>query len=414
MIAKMHQFHHRFLSSRLRVAGLALLIFGAGIFFASNAFAASSVSNSERLITIHDGAHEVSVVTRGNTIGDALKQADISLSKKDIVEPMISAKLVAKSYQVNIFRARPVLVVDGKTKVSVMTAEQSSRQIMKQAGLTLYDEDKTTFERVDDVLESGGAGLKLIIKRAIPFSFNLYGKEFVARTQATTVGGMMKEKGIQLGPKDGVSPVLETPLVAGISVRIWRDGKQTLTQEMVIPKPVEEMKDLDHEVGYRAVKTPGADGKRNVTFEIEMKDGVEVARKEIASVTVQEPVKEVVVVGAKSRIVPYTGGGNKDIWLAASGIPREDWGYVDAIVQRESGWNPNATNTSSGACGLAQALPCSKVPGNPYDPVDSLRWMNTYVTNRYYDGSPYARGLCAGITSRWACAHTFWSAYHWY
>lgn len=40
----------------------------------------------------------------------------------------------------------------------------------------------------------------------------------------------------------------------------------------------------------------------------------------------------------------YSGGGNKDAWLAASGIPRSEWGYVDSIVSRESGWNPCAYN----------------------------------------------------------------------
>ena len=95
----------------------------------------------------------------------------------------------------------------------------------------------------------------------------------------------------------------------------------------------------------------------------------------------------------------YTGGGAPAEWMAAAGIAESDWGYVDYIVSRESGWNPNATNRSSGACGLVQALPCSKVPGNGYDPVDNLRWANGYATGRY--GS-------------WAGAQAFWSKNHWW
>ncbi len=95
----------------------------------------------------------------------------------------------------------------------------------------------------------------------------------------------------------------------------------------------------------------------------------------------------------------YTGGGAPAEWMAAAGIAESDWGYVDYIVSRESGWNPNATNSSSGACGLVQALPCSKVPGNGYDPVDNLRWANGYATGRY--GS-------------WAGAQAFWSKNHWW
>lgn len=100
-----------------------------------------------------------------------------------------------------------------------------------------------------------------------------------------------------------------------------------------------------------------------------------------------------------STLPPYTGGGAPADWMAAAGIAQSDWQYVDYIVSRESGWNPNATNSSSGACGLVQALPCSKVPGNGYDPVDNLRWATGYATGRY--GS-------------WAGAYNFWVNNHWW
>lgn len=96
----------------------------------------------------------------------------------------------------------------------------------------------------------------------------------------------------------------------------------------------------------------------------------------------------------------YTGGGSPAEWMAAAGIPESDWGYVDAIVSRESGWNPNATNASSGACGLVQALPCSKVPGgNGYDPVANLSWAIGYAHGRY---------------GGWEGAYNFWQANHWW
>lgn len=96
----------------------------------------------------------------------------------------------------------------------------------------------------------------------------------------------------------------------------------------------------------------------------------------------------------------YSGGGSASDWMAAAGIAQSDWAYVDYIVSRESGWNPNATNSSSGACGLVQALPCGKVPGgNGYDPVANLEWGNGYAVGRY--GS-------------WAAAYEFWSNNHWW
>ena len=91
--------------------------------------------------------------------------------------------------------------------------------------------------------------------------------------------------------------------------------------------------------------------------------------------------------------------GNKQTWLAESGIPEAHWGYVDAIVSRESGWNPNAVNKGSGACGLGQQLPCGKWAGAWNDPVAALRAMTAYVNGRY---------------GGWAGANAFWNQNHWY
>lgn len=114
----------------------------------------------------------------------------------------------------------------------------------------------------------------------------------------------------------------------------------------------------------------------------------------------KEPVVKAPAAPAVHAAPPrYTGGGSPAEWMAAAGIPESDWGYVDAIVTKESGWNPNATNSSSGACGLVQALPCSKVPGNGYDPVDNLRWSVGYANGRY--GS-------------WEGAYNFWQNNHWW
>ncbi len=91
--------------------------------------------------------------------------------------------------------------------------------------------------------------------------------------------------------------------------------------------------------------------------------------------------------------------GDKHSWLAASGIPQAHWGYVDSIVTRESGWNPNAVNASSGACGLGQQLPCGKWAGAWNDPVAALRAMNGYVNGRY---------------GGWPQAVAFWNSNGWY
>jgi hypothetical protein len=55
------------------------------------------------------------------------------------------------------------------------------------------------------------------------------------------------------------------------------------------------------------------------------------------------------------------------------------------IYLHESGNNPSSVNTSSGACGLGQALPCSKLPCSLTDYVCQDNWFtNDYMIPRYH------------------------------
>ncbi|MFG2792672.1 transglycosylase SLT domain-containing protein [Streptomyces sp. NPDC048419] len=73
------------------------------------------------------------------------------------------------------------------------------------------------------------------------------------------------------------------------------------------------------------------------------------------------------------------------------------------IVERESGWNVTATNSSSGAYGLVQALPGSKMasagPDWKTNAKTQIKWGLDYMNSRY--GSP---------TGAWS----FWQTHGWY
>ncbi len=351
-----------------------------------------------RLITVHDRGLESTFVTDKDTLRAAFADAKIALESRDAVEPGLDEKLVAPDYQVNVYRARPVTVVDGATRQKIVTPYQSAKRIVEDAGIQLYPEDTTSLARSSDIVAEG-AGLQLTIDRATPLTVDLFGKTTELRTQGATVAEFLKEKQITLGADDRMSVAASAPITAGMSFRIWREGRQTVAVEEPIAFETEHVKDADRAVGYKEVRTPGVAGKKAVTYELEIQNGIEVKRTEITSVVLEPAVKQIEVIGAKQPTLAYTGGGSKTDWLAASAIPQDQWGYADFMVQKESGWNPNAMNTSSGACGLAQALPCSKLGPNWNNPVVALNWMNGYVNGRY---------------GGWQGAYSFWVKNHWY
>ncbi len=372
-------------STTLLNVGLAVGCFLVILAIIIASFAGRSVaaeSQGGRLITVHDRGQEISFVTDKSTLREAFEAAKIAINQHDAVEPGLDEYLVASNYQVNIYRARPVTIVDGALRQRVITPYQSATRIVEDAGIKLHPEDTTTITRSADII-GDGAGLQLVVDRATVITVDLYGSIAQVRTQAETVGDFLKEKKITLGANDRASLGLDTPVTPGMGLRVWREGKQTISVNEAVAFSVKQIKDADQPIGYKKIETPGVDGARSATYEIHIQDGNEISRQEIASITTKEPIQQVEIVGAKPDFIPYTGGGSRTEWLTAAGIPQADWGNAEWLVQKESGWNPNAKNKSSGACGLAQALPCSKLGDEWNNPVVALTWMQSYVIGRY-------------------------------
>ena len=107
-------------------------------------------------------------------------------------------------------------------------------------------------------------------------------------------------------------------------------------------------------------------------------------------------VKSAPAVATSPRGVSAPSGSCAD-WIAAAGIA--DVGNANELIRRESGCNPYARNSSSGACGVAQELPCGKSGCSLGDGACQVRWMNSYVIARY--GS-------------WSNAVNFHNANNWY
>ncbi|MBO0824119.1 MAG: lytic transglycosylase domain-containing protein [Actinobacteria bacterium] len=77
--------------------------------------------------------------------------------------------------------------------------------------------------------------------------------------------------------------------------------------------------------------------------------------------------------------------------LSTFGFSSAQWGSLDMLWNRESGWQWNAANPS-GAYGIPQALPGSKManpPGGPdwqTNPTTQIKWGLQYIKNTY--GTP--------------------------
>ena len=97
--------------------------------------------------------------------------------------------------------------------------------------------------------------------------------------------------------------------------------------------------------------------------------------------------------GQVTRTRELASGDPRDIaraMLAEYGWSQSQFGCLDSLFDRESHWNPRAMNSSSGAYGIPQALPGTKMASAGadwrYNPETQIRWGLGYIQARY--GTP--------------------------
>lgn len=89
---------------------------------------------------------------------------------------------------------------------------------------------------------------------------------------------------------------------------------------------------------------------------------------------------------SKSELQSYA----HDLVINTYGWSEYDYDCLVKLWNKESGWNPNAHNKSSGAHGIPQSLPANKMAseGSDYytNGYTQIRWGLKYIKNRY--GTP--------------------------
>ena len=174
-----------------------------------------------KFVTFYDDGEKLTVKTEAKTVREAIDRAEIILNDGDIVEPSLDTDINADNFFINIYRARPVVVQDGKITKYLMTASYDLKTIVGEAGLTIYDGDEVEFAPNTDFLETGVA--------------NMY--------------------------------------------KIIRNGGRTLTVEEEVPFVEREVKDVSMEKGTSEVRQLGEVGMKKVTYNILYIDNVEVSRE---------------------------------------------------------------------------------------------------------------------------------------
>jgi resuscitation-promoting factor RpfB len=211
-------------------------------------------------------------------------------------------------------------------------------------------------------------------------------------TSAPTLREGLREIGLVLAPDDQISVPLDATAVDGLVVLVTRAAQGTGMATEAMPFVERTVQDPVLAVGTRRVTKLGRAGQRRVTYATGLLGGAEVTRTVVAQVVLKAPVDQVVSVGTRVvSDVPVVAPGSaqaiaRDL-AAARGWGDDEFSCLVQLWAHESGWRINAENASSGAYGIPQALPGSKMGSVGADwktnPATQITWGLNYIGGRY-------------------------------
>lgn len=238
------------------------------------------------------------------------------------------------------------------------------------------------------------------------FSVTLDGKtrEYEA-TAGVTLVEALRANGVVVDQDDEITPALNTALVDGLTVNVVRVETRSLTEDFTVKYATKKVDDDSLEKGEEEVETEGKNGSGTRTYNVTYRDGKETSRELVVETVAEQPVDEVIHVGTKEEnslsslaevaasTSPVPAGSARAIaqqMVADRGWAASEFACLDQLWQRESNWRHTAMNPSSGAYGIPQALPGSKMASAGADwqtnPATQIKWGLGYISGRY--GTP--------------------------
>lgn len=257
----------------------------------------------------------------------------------------------------------------------------------------------------------------------IKFSNN---HEITVLTSKTKVSEILEENHIMLSADETVTPALEEEITTANAIVISLNGQEptqiaevdsenTNIEEIAqsYADIIEEIITVQEEIPFETITKDisngsntvnkviqtGKNGLKEVTYKVRYKENVEVERIELSSKVIKEPVNKIVQIQTKitSRSGSRLASGSVLTYQEYAATVCSSYGWTEADVEclislwnKESGWNPYAYNASSGAYGIPQALPASKMASKGADYQTNyqtqINWGLSYISSRY--GNP--------------------------
>ena len=262
-----------------------------------------------------------------------------------------------------------VIILDNGYEMKVFTGKTKVSEILNENNIVLKENQKTSIDMETDI--KSGDVIKILDKSEENINTTVISEKVVE----TTLDDLLQN----------YSVVTEKIIV----------------EQVVIPfETITKNSEVAGKTRNRTLQN-GKDGLKKITYKVKYQNDTEIEKVVISEVIIKEKVDKIVEVQkvtSRSSTTVRTATGTageyqayaKEYISSTYGWGEDQFAALIKLWNKESGWNANAHNPNSGAHGIAQALPASKMASSGADYYTNgetqIRWGVKYIASRY--GSP--------------------------
>jgi len=270
-----------------------IFVFGASIYH--NVFAKSQETISKLLFSYAGELYNIKT-TQKDVLG-ALREAGINIYDQDEFSIPKNTILSGQSLEFSITQSWPVVIYDNEKKILGRTSSTNPDTILNQNGLTLYPEDKVTYELILNPVQEESAGPLIRISRAPKYNIYVDETEKVVRSWGGKISDVIAGQ-VELGPRDLVEPSMDSYAVPQ-DIVITRINIVETEENASIPFSTSYQDDYYTNKGTNTTIIAGKNGSKKQLYRVTYKNGKQVSKVLLSETTVENPVKQVIKRGLK-------------------------------------------------------------------------------------------------------------------
>ncbi|WP_295803661.1 resuscitation-promoting factor [uncultured Corynebacterium sp.] len=308
---------------------------------------------AQKDVTLDINGETTTLATFAGDVNSALEAAGVDVAGDDLVYPALSEEL-ADGDSITVRTAKPVAVTIDGVETQLSSTDLTISDLLGGLdgivpGAAVTSGSKTV---EDDEVVTEGMNIEVVSPKIVKVSDG--GSVSYASIAAKTVEDALEARGITVDKDDRVSPALDTPVTAGMSITVDRVEVSEEEKTEDFDAPADYFDDPELEEGSEEVREEGTPGSRTVTRKIVKVNGKEESNDVIKEDVHTEPVAARIARGTKPKsTAPAVAEGS--VW--------------DAIAQCEATGNWSI-NTGNGFSGGLQFTPSTWAAfgGNEYAP----------------------------------------------